>query len=191
MCCFFRKLQGRLGKKGSTRTASQQPDNTGIALPTTQLIGTIDNTKTLGLNPIQIKSVEYLGFQVATNSCSHRDLGFTGRIGKKWYAVFGDTLWCAPGVIDAPLDPPGFHGMVRDSVSLLTDDPLRVIDLHLNDDRPVPHQRQLVPFNPAWGEKNTTAFGGTSLCETDAKMEIAVLYYLVVSPPVMPSNELC
>ncbi|KAK1755510.1 hypothetical protein QBC47DRAFT_190394 [Echria macrotheca] len=133
----------------------------------------------MGFNPIQIASVEKLGFQVAINSCSRRDLGFTGKIAGKWYAIYGDTLYCAPGITVAADNPPGFHGMVRNSVSLLTDDPLKVIDLNLNDDYPVPHQRQFVPFNSEWGEVNTTAFGGTSLCETNAETAMAAIYYMV------------
>lgn len=182
---FLRKLGATIHhRKETSATAEALSD----AAPTTQLIGPIDNTKTIGSNTIRIASVQKLGFQIATNSCSRRDLGFTGRVGGLWYAVFGDTLWCAPGVTDAADDLPGFHGMVRDSVSLLTADPLRVIDLHLNDDRPVPHQRQLVPFNPAWGETNTTAFGGTSLCETDAQFATAALYYLVVFKAALPES---
>ncbi|KAK3941410.1 hypothetical protein QBC46DRAFT_458297 [Diplogelasinospora grovesii] len=139
----------------------------------------VDNTQAVGTNPIKISSVQRLGFQNASNSCSHRDLGFTGKIAGKWYAVFGDTLWCAPGVKDPAQDLPGFHGMVRDSVSLLTNDPLTVVDLNLNNDSPVKHQLQFVPFNPAWGETNMYGFGGTSLCETDARSGTGAVYYLV------------
>ncbi|KAI1073788.1 hypothetical protein F5B20DRAFT_586892 [Whalleya microplaca] len=125
-----------------------------------------DNTKAAGTNPIAHFSAEYLGQQRADNSCSHRDLGFTGVLGGKWYAVYGDTLWCDRGVADAALDSPGFHGMVRDALSLTTADPLVVHDLHLNADQPVPHQLQLVPWDAAWGEDITFGFGGTSLVET-------------------------
>jgi hypothetical protein len=141
-----------------------------------------DNTQPVGTNPIKIASAEHLGYQLANNSCSHRDLGFTGKLGENWYALFGDTLWCDQGVKEPESDTDGFHGMVRDAVSLLMSDPLSVVDLHLNDDAPVPHQLQFVPFNPAWNETNTYGFGGTSLCETDASTGDGVLYYLVVSP---------
>ncbi|KAK3693029.1 hypothetical protein B0T22DRAFT_370499 [Podospora appendiculata] len=140
---------------------------------------TIDNTQTQGTNAISIASVQRLGFQVANNSCSHRDLGFTGKIAGKWYAVFGDTLWCDTGVTDMAADTPGFHGMVRDAVSLMTDDPLTVVDLNLNNDTPVPHQLQFIPFNPAWGETGQYGFGGTSLCETDVDTATGAVYYLV------------
>lgn len=139
----------------------------------------IDNTQPEGESPLNVSNVERLGFQVANNSASYRDLGFTGKIAGKWYAVFGDTMWCAPGVSNFLEDTPGFHGMVRDSVSLLTDDPLTVVDLNLNDDCPVPHQNQLIPFNEEWGETNQYGFGGTSLCETDEESATAALYYLV------------
>ncbi|KAL0469601.1 hypothetical protein QR685DRAFT_527027 [Neurospora intermedia] len=139
----------------------------------------VDNTKPEGESPLNVRNVERLGFQVANNSASHRDLGFTGKIAGIWYAVFGDTMWCAPGVTNFLEDTPGFHGMVRDSVSLLTDDPLTVVDLNLNDDYPVPHQKQLIPFNEVWGETNRYGFGGTSFCETSAETATAALYYLV------------
>jgi hypothetical protein len=139
-----------------------------------------DNTQPVGTNPITNFTVEYLGEQTAENSCSHRDLGFTGSIAGNWYAVFGDTLWCAAGVTDPAQDPSGFHGMVRDSISATTDSALKVIDLNLNDDSPVPHQLQFVPFNAAWGEDNTYGFGGTSLVETDATSATGAIFYLVV-----------
>ena len=147
----------------------------------------VDNTQPEGESPIKVCSVERLGFQVANNSASYRDLGFTGKIAGKWYAVFGDTMWCAPGVSNFLEDTPGFHGMVRDSVSLMTDDPLTVVDLNLNDDCPVPHQNQLIPFNEKWNETNLYGFGGTSLCETCAETATAALYYLVVCqlPPFL------
>ena len=143
-----------------------------------------DNTLPVGTNPISQSSfsVQYLGLQKADNSCSHRDLGFTGSIAGKWYAVYGDTLWCDTGVTDPANDTSGFHGMVRDSVSAMTSDPLVVHDLNLNNDKPVPHQLQLVPFNSAWGETNVYGFGGTSLCETDVVSATAALFYLVVRP---------
>jgi hypothetical protein len=140
----------------------------------------IDNTHAVGTNPISIASVEFLGHQNASNSASHRDLGFAGKISGIWYSIFGDTLWCDRAVRDPTQDRDGFHGMVRDSVSRLTDDPLTVVDLNLNDDSPVPHQLQFVPFSAAWGETNLYGFGGTSLCETDAASSTGALYYLVV-----------
>lgn len=141
-----------------------------------------DGTLPVGVNPIKNFSTQYLGRQTADNSCSHRDLGFTGQIAGKWYAIFGDTLWCAPGVTDEEEDTDGFHGMVRDSVSLMTDNPLIVHDLNLNSDRPIPHQNQFVPFNASWGETQMYGFGGTSLCETSAAEETGLLFYLVVRP---------
>ncbi|KAL3584631.1 hypothetical protein FPOAC2_14411 [Fusarium poae] len=100
-----------------------------------------------GENPIGNFTVELLGTQSSSNSASRRDLGFTGQLGGKWYAVYGDVLWCASGVTHPSEDTEGFHGMVRNAVSALTDDPLVVEDLHLNDDEPVPHQKQFMPFN--------------------------------------------
>ncbi|VUC21574.1 unnamed protein product [Clonostachys rosea] len=140
----------------------------------------LDNTQPAGENPIGEFSVEYLGNQDADNSCSHRDLGFAGHIQDKWYAVYGDTLWCAPGVSDQDADTDGqFHGMVRDSVSALTDNPLIVHDLFLNGDSPVPHQKQFIPFEKKWGEDNLVGFGGTSLVETDYTNATGAVYYLV------------
>lgn len=146
----------------------------------------VDNTRLQGVNPIANFHTERLGLQKADNSASHRDLGFAGSIAGKWYAVYGDTLWCAPGVTDPEQDTPGFHGMVRDSLSALTDDPLRVHDLHLNDDSPVAHQRQFVPFNSDWGETNQFGFGGTSLVEIDADAGRGALFYLVVCLAPIP-----
>ena len=142
-----------------------------------------DNTKPHGKNPIRISSAKFLGNQTADNSCSHRDLGFTGSINGKWYAIYGDTLWCAAGVHDPWKDPTGkgkFYGMVRDAVSAMTNNPLKVHDLNLNGDKPVAHQKQFVPYNTAWGEKISYGFGGTSLCETGAG-EAAFFYLIVIS----------
>ncbi|OTB01875.1 hypothetical protein M426DRAFT_323106 [Hypoxylon sp. CI-4A] len=136
-----------------------------------------DPTQPTGTNPISNFEAVFLGEQNANNSCSHRDLGFTGELQGRWYAVFGDTLWCAPGVTDPSDDDGEFHGMVRDAVSLMTENPLVVQDLHLNDDSPVPHQLQFVPFNELWGENNTFGFGGTSLVETADGA--GAVYYLV------------
>lgn len=157
--------------------------NGGVALPNfveqRKQTGGGDNTQPVGTNPISKFETKYLGQQNANNSCSHRDLGFTGQLQGKWYAIFGDTLWCSPGVADPSKDPEGFHGLVRDSVSLMTDDLLVVQDMHLNADSPVRHQLQFVPFNADWDEKNTFGFGGTSLVETADGA--GAVYYLVVS----------
>lgn len=141
----------------------------------------VDNTLPRGTNPITKFTTQLLGRQVADNSCSHRDLGFTGEIAGSWYAVYGDTLWCAPGVTNPGVDnTTQFHGMVRDSVSLMTRDPLVVQDLIMNTDSPVAHQLQFVPFNAAWNETNTYGFGGTSICEVDAVSKTGMVFYLVV-----------
>jgi len=140
----------------------------------------IDNTQPVGTNPILKFSTQFLGNQTADNSCSHRDLGFTGHIADVWYAIYGDTQWCAPGVTDPFQDQLGFFGMVRGSVSQLTSNPLKVYDLHLNHDSPVPHQQQLIPFNSSWGEDKTYGFGGTSLVETDSATVMGAIFYLVV-----------
>ncbi|KAK4168204.1 hypothetical protein QBC43DRAFT_341499 [Cladorrhinum sp. PSN259] len=154
-------------------------NSTDSSSSTTTSSPTIDSTTLQGTNPISIRNVTFLGHQQANNSCSLRDLGFTGKLAGKWYAVYGDTLWAAPGVTDVFDETPGFHGIVRDSLSLMTDDPLTVVDLHLNGDEPVAHQLQFVPFHEGWGETNEYGFGGTSICEVDAEGGIGVVYYLV------------
>ena len=140
----------------------------------------VDNTHATGENPIEDFEVEFLGDQKSSNSSSRRDLGFTGELGGRWFAVFGDVLWSSPGCRNPDDSKDGFYGMVRDAVSELTDDPLVVKDLHLNNDDPVRHQLQLMPFNENWGEKNTTGFGGTSIVEVDHDAAIGALYYLIV-----------
>lgn len=142
--------------------------------------GGIDNTQPAGVNVISHDhtfTTEYLGLQLADNSASHRDLGFTGQLGGKWYAVYGDVLWCAPGVTDPAADPPGFHGMVRDAISLCTDDPLIVHDLQLDAKG---RQQQFIPFNEDWGEASDFGFGGTSLVEVDSETNTGAVFYLVV-----------
>ncbi|KAF4809794.1 hypothetical protein CGCTS75_v014710 [Colletotrichum tropicale] len=135
-----------------------------------------DNTQPVGTNPIAKPKVDYLGFQTADNSCSHRDLGFTGAIAGKYYAVWGDTLWCDAGVTDPAKDTSGFHGMVRDAVSAITNNPLLVHDLNLGSNG---RQNQFVPFNASWGEKQDTGFGGTSLVEVNAATKTGAVFYLV------------
>lgn len=56
-----------------------------LAIPLTQRI--VDNTEPSGPNPIKISGAEWLGVQTSANSCSRRDLGFTGKLGGDWYAV--------------------------------------------------------------------------------------------------------
>jgi hypothetical protein len=128
---------------------------------------TVDNTQPVGTNPMTVSSTQFLGIQTSANSCSKRDLSFTGRINGKWYTVYGDTLWCGGGVTDPVQDTSGFHGMVRDSVSAMTSDVLKLIDLNLNGDTLVGHQLQFVPFNTAFREDRSYGFGGTSLCATN------------------------
>ncbi|KAK8045657.1 hypothetical protein PG993_005681 [Apiospora rasikravindrae] len=127
---------------------------------------TIDNTKPVGNNIIShnhTSTTEFLGLQLANNSASHRDLGFTGQLGDRWYAVPGPR-------------PPGFHGMVRDAISLCTDNPLVVHDLHLDSEG---RQQQFVPFNEEWGETADFGFGGTSLVEVDGETNTGALFYLI------------
>ncbi|KAH8882158.1 hypothetical protein GQ53DRAFT_847776 [Thozetella sp. PMI_491] len=138
-----------------------------------------DNTRLDGTNNISVISAQALGYQTANNSCSHRGVGFAGPVSGTWYAIFGDTFWCKSGVRDPKADPSGFHGMVRDAVSQLTTDPLKVVDLGLNADSFVPHQSQLIPYNSDWGETAQFGFGGTSLAETDASSATAALFYVV------------
>ncbi|KAI5923497.1 hypothetical protein F4810DRAFT_710580 [Camillea tinctor] len=107
-----------------------------------------DATQPVGTNPTTNFGTTYLGFQTSNNSCSHRDLGFTGELAGQWYAVYGDTAWCAEGVTDPFKDLPGFHGM-----------------------------QQFVPFNASWGETNQYGFGGTSLVESSNGIG-AVFYFV-------------
>ncbi|TEA19499.1 hypothetical protein C8034_v008383 [Colletotrichum sidae] len=118
----------------------------------------VDNTQPFGTNPINKPKVEYLGFHAADNSCSHRDLGFTGAIAGQWYALWGDVLWCDAGVTGAGKG----HAW---------------IPRHGDNGR----QRQLVPFNSFWGEKFDTGFGGTSLVETNPDTATTAVFYLVNS----------
>ncbi|KAK8084197.1 hypothetical protein PG997_005468 [Apiospora hydei] len=127
---------------------------------------TIDNTRPVGNNIISHDhtfTTEFLGLQLANNSASHRDLGFTGQLGGQWYAVPGPR-------------PPGFHGMVRDAISLCTDNPLVVHDLHLDSEG---RQQQFVPYNEEWGEAADFGFGGTSLVEVDGETNTGALFYLI------------
>ncbi|GJN78474.1 hypothetical protein PLIIFM63780_001968 [Purpureocillium lilacinum] len=138
---------------------------------------TLDNTQPAGENPIRGFTVDYLGEQLANNSCSHRDLGFAGSIAGQWFAVYGDTLWAAPGVSHPADDVDGFHGMVRNSVSRLGPDPLVVHDLNLNERQ---RQNQFAQWKEEWGETNTTGFGGTSIVETDPKAGEGAVFFLVL-----------
>ncbi|KAH8158935.1 hypothetical protein CIB48_g9304 [Xylaria polymorpha] len=115
-----------------------------------------DDTQPVGTNPITNFNTQFLGEQKSSNSCAGRDLGFTGELGGKWYGVYGDTNWCAGGVSDPDQNPPGFHGIVRDTIALMGGNPLIIQDYHLNGDTPVPHPLQFVPYNEAWGETNMT-----------------------------------
>ncbi|KAL7785872.1 hypothetical protein V8C37DRAFT_311453 [Trichoderma ceciliae] len=173
---FKKLLQSLTGKTGGDATPQQEKDPQ--SQPQTPWSG-IDNTQPEGDNPIRGFSAEYLGEQRSSNSASRRDLGFAGHIQGRWYAVYGDTLWCAPGVTDPDRNPGGFHGMVRNSVSALTEDPLVVHDLHLNEDKPVPHPKQFTPFVEEWGETNLFGFGGTSIVEVDYERAVGALYYLI------------
>jgi hypothetical protein len=143
---------------------------------------TIDNTQPAGTNPINVASTVFLGQQTAENSCSVRDLGFTGQISGVWYGVYGDTLYCSAGATDPSQSTGVFSGMVRDAVSMMTPNALKTHDLNLNQDSPVAHQNQLVPFNSSWGEDQSYGFGGTSLCSTFdfPYYGTAALFYVIV-----------
>lgn len=168
---------------------------------------TIDNTQPTGPNPISSckVSVQFLGYQTSVDpetSFSHRDLGFTGSISGKWFALYGDALWCDCLNPGPPRQNQGcpFKGMVRNAVSACLlderDQGLRVRDLHLEPwsgrsegdtttttTVPSCRQRQFVPFREDWGEDVTTGFGGTSIVETDREKGEGAVYYLVVSTP--------
>ncbi|GAP92754.1 putative conserved secreted protein [Rosellinia necatrix] len=135
-----------------------------------------DDTQPVGTNPIKA-TTQFLGKQTSSNSCSHRDLGFTGQLAGQWYGLYGDTLWCNGGVTNPDQDPEGFHGIVRDAITRMGSDPLKYEDLHLNGDSPVRHPLQFVPFNAAWGENQSYGFGGTSIVETGNG--VGAVYYLV------------
>ncbi|KAI1284025.1 hypothetical protein F5Y07DRAFT_407527 [Xylaria sp. FL0933] len=138
-------------------------------------------TDPVSTSPIVNFKTEFLGTQVASNSCSHRDLGFTGQLGGEWYAVYGDTLWCDAGVTDPDADPEGFHGIVRNSISRLGNDVLSVIDLNLNKDSPVPHQNEFITPDVDFGETSTYPFGVSSICEVDNTTATGAIFILVSS----------
>ena len=149
----------------------------------------VDNTQPSGTNAVTSFHIDPLGMQTSANSCSNRDLGFTGEIAGTWYAVYGDTNWCAPGVTDPTKDDTSkFNGMVRDSIARMTNDVLHPVDLNLNaGQRP----QQLIPFNASWGESVEFGFGGTSICETDASQNQGIVFYAVASltlPPFSPQT---
>ena len=164
--------------------------STTFAMPLTKRA--VDNTQPAGHNPVSLAfNAEYLGPQKSENSCVNRDLGFTGQIAGKWYAVWGDTSYCAPGVRDSTSPEAmagGFHGMVRDSISAMTISVLETQDLNLNSDTPISYPKQFVPYNSAWGEDGHTGFGGTSLCETNATTGEGLVFYAVVSYTLISSD---
>lgn len=122
----------------------------------------------MGSNPITKWTVDFLGEQKSRNSeYSQRDLGFTGKLGKHWYAVYGDTLWDKP-----------FY-MVRNSISRCTGNPLEVEDLNVRHD--LPRQNQFIPWNPKWGEAQNWFIGVSSLLEVDPKEPIGAIFYLVTT----------
>lgn len=135
-----------------------------------------DNTQSSGSNPVKVSNAHHVGIQL-DNSCTHKDLGFTGKLGGDWYALYGDNLWCASGITLPSKDTSGFHGMVRNSIAKCSSNPLKVDFPDMNSDAPVAHPEQFVPFNSSWGETSSTGFGGTSLCEVDD--DTSLIFYLV------------
>ncbi|KAL9106673.1 MAG: hypothetical protein Q9227_008325 [Pyrenula ochraceoflavens] len=137
----------------------------------------IDNTQPSGINPISNFHVDSLGDQTSANSCVNRDLGFTGALGGTYYAVYGDTSWCASGVSDPSKNNFAvFSGMVRDTIAQVGNDPLHPTDFNLNSgDRP----QQFIPFNASWSETQDFGFGGTSPCATDDSKSQGVVYYVI------------
>lgn len=126
----------------------------------------INNTAPSGANPIQRCRVHFLGEQKPINSePSGRDLGFTGKLGGHWYAVYGDTIWEEP-----------FY-MIRNGIARTTADPLEVEDLHVRRD--VPRQNQFIPWNAAWGEKQDWFLGVSSILEVDEGTATGAIFYLV------------
>jgi len=73
-------------------------------------------------------------------------------------------MFCKGGITDPTKDnDTKFNGMVRDSIAAVTSDPLKTNYLQTNNDSPVKHPMQFVPYNESWGETNLFGFGGTSL----------------------------
>ncbi|KAL4969930.1 uncharacterized protein BDV14DRAFT_195468 [Aspergillus stella-maris] len=137
-----------------------------------------DNTQPSGTNPVTISQAEYLGEQTGSNSCTHRDLGFTGEFAGDWYALYGDTLYCESGVSSPDEDTStAFNGMVRDALARLGNDPLSIEWTALNGDEPVRHPTQFIPYDESYGETSSTGFGGTSICSVNDTT--AMVFYLV------------
>lgn len=139
-----------------------------------------DNTQPYGENHAFVTNLEFLGIQTSNNSCSRRDLGFTGKLGDHWYAIHGDAIWCAPNQTNAmaKTNDTMFRGMVRNTISMMTDDVLKPYDLYVDDRKPVPGPRQFFEFVREWGEHLLTGFGGTSICAVDEKT--GAVYYAIV-----------
>lgn len=146
------------------------------------VLGTTTSSAAAQASVIGAFQATFLGTQTASNSCSHRDLGFAGQLGGQWYAVYGDALWCDAGVTDPDQDPAGFHGMARNGISRLNaQNPLSVEDLLLNGDTPVAHPGQFIRPDEAFGETALYPFGVSAICETDGAAKTGAIYILVVS----------
>lgn len=138
----------------------------------------VDNTREYGRNKITIASTEWLGYQLSANTCARRDLGFTGKLGDRWYALHGDALWCAEGISN-PEGDIEYQKMVRNTLSLMGDDVLKPVDLYTDGASPVQHPTQFFPIREEWGENVLSGFGGTSICAITDTM--GIVYYAPVS----------
>ena len=87
-----------------------------------------------------------------------RDLGFAGQIGNYYLLSYGDTLYSDNAYSDT------WRGMTSDSVALATQDPLRVVDVNLNDQG---YPQQFCPIADQYGENlSTCGLGITNVVET-------------------------
>jgi hypothetical protein len=111
-----------------------------------------------GQLPISTCAVQELGDVHSVNTFVKRDLGFQGRIGNNIFLSYGDTMYSDSNYGDK------FRGMSSDSIALATHDPLKVMDVNLNDQG---YPQQFCPIMMEYGEDASThALGITNVIET-------------------------
>ena len=131
--------------------------------------------------PITVAQVAFLGDVRSENTYVVCDLGFAGQIDAYVLLSYGDTLYTDSNYSATP-----FRGMVSDSIALATHDPLKVLDVNLNDDG---YPTQFCPIMTDMGEDPTEcALGITNVVETYPGQ--GIIYYLLNHRPNGTNNLL-
>ena len=111
-----------------------------------------------GKLPVSIAGAEFLGNVRSVTTHVKRDLGFQGKIDDHVLLTYGDTMYSDANYTDT------WRGMTSDSMAYATQNPLKVLDVGLNEQG---YPSQFCPVEKRFGEDAAEcAMGITNVVET-------------------------